>query len=555
MKTTKFIFVVGGVISGVGKGTAVSSIGLLLQRLGYKVSAVKIDPYLNVDAGTMNPTEHGEVFVTKDGLESDQDLGNYERFLDIEITRANYMTTGQVYLSVIERERNLGYKGKCVETIPHITQEIIDRLKRAAQKTDADILIVEVGGTVGEYQNLIFLEAGRMLHLQNPHDVLWVLVTYLPVPSKIGEMKSKPTQHAVRLLNASGIQPNIILGRSSHRIDSVRKEKISVFCNVQPDDVVSAPDVESIYDIPINFAKEKLGEKILTKLGWKYKRPKLEDWRRFVRRSHNGKKEVKIAIVGKYFGTGDFTLSDSYISVIEAIKHAAYSQSARPKISWLDAEVYEKNKKALQELKKYDAIIVPGGFGKRGIEGKIAAIGFAREQNIPYLGLCYGMQLAVIEFARNVAGLKDAHTTECRPQTPEPVIDILPDQKQKLAVKNYGGSMRLGNYRCKLLPGSHAGKAYQQASEWLFANKGKTLIDERHRHRYELNNAYRAVLVEKGLVISGVNPEQDLAEIIEIKNHPYFVGSQFHPEFKSHPLRPHPLFVGLMKAALQNINS
>src|SRR3989344_1357507 len=550
MKPTKFIFVVGGVISGVGKGTAVSSIGLLLQRLGHKVSAVKVDPYLNVDAGTMNPTEHGEVFVTKDGLESDQDLGNYERFLDTEVTRVNYMTTGQVYLSVIERERNLCYKGKCVETIPHITQEIMERLKRAAQKNDADILIIEIGGTVGEYQNLIFLEAGRMLHLQNPNDVLWVLVTYLPVPHKIGEMKSKPTQHAVRLLNASGIQPNIILGRSTHPIDSVRKEKISVFCNVRPEDVVSAPDVDSIYDIPINFAKEKLGEKILTKLGLKHRRPKLDDWRRFVARSHDGKKTLNIAVVGKYFGIGAFTLSDSYISVIEAIKHAAYFQNAKANIAWLDAEIYEKNQKALNELKKYDAIIVPGGFGKRGVEGKIAAINFARENKIPFLGLCYGMQLAVIEFARNVAGLKEAHTTECNKNTAQPVIDILPDQKEKLAIKDFGGSMRLGNYRCKLTAGTQAEKAYRGVAHWIFANKGKTAVDERHRHRYEVNNEYRNILVEKGLVISGVNPEQNLAEIIEIKNHPYFVASQFHPEFKSHPLKPHPLFVGLMKAAL-----
>jgi len=549
-KPPKFIFVVGGVISGVGKGTATSSIGFLLQRHGYKVSAVKIDPYLNVDAGTMNPTEHGEVFVTKDGLECDQDIGNYERFLNAEITRTNYMTSGQVYLSVIERERNLGYGGKCVETIPHVTQEVIGRLKRAVQKNDADILMIEIGGTVGEYQNLVFLEAGRLLHLQNPNDVLWVLVSYLPVPGKLGEMKSKPTQHAVRLLNASGVQPNIILGRSSHLIDSVRREKIAVTCNVQPKDVFSAPDVDSIYDIPLNFQREKLGEKILDKLGLKARRPRLDDWNRFARRIHKAKKELKIAVVGKYFGTGNFTLSDSYISVIEAIKHAAYSQNVRPRLSWLNSERYERSKRNLMELKNYDGILVPGGFGKRGVEGKIAAIGFARKHKIPYLGLCYGMQLAAIEFARNACDLKGAHTTEVNSKTKNPIIDILPDQREKLAKKDYGASMRLGNYKCKLLPGSIAAKSYQR-TRWNFLNKNKTIIEERHRHRYEFNNAYIKEFEKRGMVVSGINPDRNLAEIMELKDHPYFVGTQFHPEFKSRPLQPHPLFVGFVKAAIK----
>lgn len=527
-------------ISGVGKGTAVSSIGALLQRQGYKTSAVKIDPYLNVDAGTMNPTEHGEVFVTKDGLECDQDIGNYERFLDTEITRANYMTTGQVYLSVIERERNLGYGGKCVETIPHITQEIIQRLKKAVKNTKADILLVEIGGTVGEYQNLIFLEAGRILQLQNPKDILWILVTYLPIPSKIGEMKSKPTQHAVRLLNSSGIQPNIILGRSSYPIDSARKEKISVFCNIQPNDVISAPDIESIYDIPINFAKEKLDEKILTKLGLKPKKQKLDDWKKFTHKTKVAKKEVKIAIIGKYFGSGDFTLSDAYISVIEAIKHAAYTLNAKPRISWLNSENYERNPQTVSELKNYDAVIVPGGFGSRGVEGKIAAINFARKNKIPYLGLCYGMQLAVVEFARNVCGMKGAHTTECNPETKYPVIDILPEQKEKLAKKDYGGSMRLGNYKCKLIKNTIVSNSYK-----------KLIIEERHRHRYEINNDLLQKMVKKGLVVSGVNSKKNLVEIIELKNHPYFVGAQFHPEFKSRPLRPHPLFMELVAKAIR----
>ncbi|MBI2633445.1 MAG: CTP synthase (glutamine hydrolyzing), partial [Parcubacteria group bacterium] len=545
----KFIFIVGGVISGVGKGTAVSSIGLLLSRYGYRVSAVKIDPYLNIDAGTMNPTEHGEVFVTKDGLECDQDIGNYERFLDTEITRENYMTTGQIYLSVIERERNLGYNGKCVEAIPHLTQEIIDRFYRAIKKTSAEILIVEVGGTVGEYQNTIFLEAGRMLQLQYPDDVLWILVSYLPVPKKIGEMKTKPTQHAVRLLNSCGIQPHIILGRTPHPMDDVRKEKISVFCNVRKDDVISAPDVESIYDIPLNFAREQLGERIANKLNLPQKKLDISDWTAFVSKTKTTKKDVSIGIVGKYFSTGDFTLADSYISVIEAIKHASYAENTHPTIGWLNAEEYEKNPRALVELKKYDAIIVPGGFGNRGVEGKIAAIQFAREKQIPYLGLCYGMQLAVVEFARNICGFKDAHTTECDQHTPYPIIDLLPEQKQKIAQKEYGASMRLGDYLCMIMPKTRVFRVYNAVRDQWNMTKGKNdsiAINERHRHRYEINNDLFEPLAEKGMIIAGVNA-RELIEIIELKDHPFFIGTQFHPEFKSRPLRPHPLFSGLIK--------
>ncbi len=550
MLKTKFIFVVGGVISGVGKGTAVASIALLLQKRGYKVSAVKIDPYINIDAGTMNPTEHGEVFVTRDGLECDQDIGNYERFLDTEITRLNYMTTGQVYLSVIKRERNLGYKGKCVETIPHITQEIIDRLNKAAESNNSDIVIVEIGGTVGEYQNLIFLEAGRLMQLNNPEGVAWILVTYLPIPGKVGEMKSKPTQHAVRILNSAGIQPHFILGRSSQPIDSVRKEKISIFCNIQPENVISAPDVENIYEIPINFAKEKLDEKIIEKLQLNLKENSINDWKKFVKKINNLKKEVKIAIVGKYFETGNFVLSDSYISVIEAVKHAAYYLNVSPNIFWLDANDYEKNKRNLSELNRFGAIIVPGGFGSRGVEGKINVISFARKNNIPYLGLCYGMQLAVIEFSRNVCKLKNAHTAECDASTSFPVINILPEQKERLLAKDYGGSMRLGNYTCQLLPTSKAAKEYQKVSYWKFFNKTKTLIEERHRHRYEFNNEYLERITENGLLVSGINPGRNLVEIIELPNHPYFIATQFHPEFKSRPIKPHPLFMGLIEHAI-----
>lgn len=548
-KSTKFIFVVGGVISGVGKGVATSSIGLLLQRFGYKVSAVKFDPYLNVDAGTMNPIEHGEVFVTKDGMECDQDIGNYERFLNQDITRVNYMTNGQIYLSVIERERNLGYGGKCVEVIPHIPQEVILRLNRAIKETSADILMVEVGGTIGEYQNQLFLEASRVLHLQNPNSVLWVLVSYLPVPSKLGEMKTKPTQHAVRMLNSSGIQPDIIIGRGPYSIDSLRKEKIAIACNVYPQDIISAPDIESIYDVPFNFEKERLGERILEKLKLKPKKLQMTDWQRFVNRRKNVKKEVNIAIVGKYFSTGNFVLSDSYISVIEAIKHASYYKNVKPAFSWLNAEEFEKNRSALSKLKKYDAVIVPGGFGSRGIEGKIKVAEFCRKNKVPYLGLCYGLQIAVIEFARNVLGMKGANTTEIDPKTKYPIVDILENQKEKIAKKDYGGSMRLGNYDCRLLAGSKALRAYKNC-QWQFKNTKENLIEERHRHRYEVSNDLIKDFFKKGMIISGINPELNLVEIIELKNHPYFIASQFHPEFLSRPLRPHPLFVGLIGAVI-----
>ncbi len=527
-------------MSGIGKGVATSSIGKILQSRGYAATAIKIDPYINVDAGTMNPIEHGEVFVTEDGMECDQDIGNYERFLDTNILSDNYMTTGLVYETVIHKERNLEYGGKCVEVVPHIPEEVIRRIKKVARNTKADFILTEIGGTVGEYQNLLFLEAARMMHLQSPGSVLFVLVSYLPVPQMIGEMKTKPTQYAVRTLNSAGIQPDIIIARSRVPIDKPRKEKLSTFCNVQAEDVISAPDINIIYEVPVNFEKDKLGALILSKFKLKSKRYNLKDWQRLVKRIKNFKKSVKIGIVGKYFGTGAFTLSDSYISVIEAIKHAAWANNRVPEIEWLDAEAYEKKPSSLKELKKYHGIIVPGGFGGRGVEGKIKAIEFCRKNKIPFLGLCYGMQLATVEFARNVAKLKGAHTTEINPKTKFPVIDVMPEQKTLLESSHYGGTMRLGAYNCALEKGTRAGHAY-----------ARDLVVERHRHRYELNNDFRDILEAKGLVISGVNPEKNLAEIIELKKHPFFVGTQFHPEFKSRPLRPHPLFREFIKAAVR----
>ncbi len=545
----KYIFVAGGVMSGIGKGIATASIGKILQSKGFEVTSIKIDPYINVDAGTMNPVEHGEVFVTDDGIESDQDLGNYERFLDRSLSADNYMTTGRVYQTVIQKERNLEYDGKCVEVVPDIPNEVIRRIKRAAKKEKADFVLIEIGGTVGEYQNLLFLEAARMLRLAHPKDVLFVLVSYLPVPRMIGEMKTKPTQYAVRTLNASGIQPDIILARSEVALDEPRKRKLSIFCNIQPEDVISAPDIKSIYEVPVNFERDNLGKRILKKFNIKSKsRANLNEWRKFINVIRNPSGKVKIGVVGKYFKTGKFTLMDSYISVIEAIKHAAWHFKKEAEIQWLDSETYEKNSNALKELKNFGGIIVPGGFGSRGLKGKIKTIEYCRKNNIPYFGLCFGLQLAVIEFARNVCGIKDATSAEFvsngNRKKESLVIDIMPEQNVLLSEKRYGGTMRLGSYQCKLDKNSISYRAYKPG-----INK---CIFERHRHRYEVNNAFRRILEDKGMLMAGINPDRDLVEIIEIPNHPFFVASQFHPEFKSRPLKPHPLFKEFIKASIKN---
>jgi len=538
---TRYIFVVGGVMSGIGKGIATSSIGKILQSRGYRITALKIDPYINVDAGTMNPIEHGEVFVTADGMECDQDIGNYERFLGEEMHGYNYMTTGAVYLSVITKERNLEFDGKCVEVVPHVPEEVIRRIEYAGKKINAEFVLIEIGGTVGEYQNLLFLEAGRMLKLQRPDQVLFVMVSYFPIPQMLGEMKTKPTQYAVRSLNTAGIQPDIILARSSVPLDKPRKQKVSIFCNMQEEDIISAPDVSSIYEVPLNFEKEGLGDRVLKKFHMPVRKKKnMSAWQERVRQARNAKKPVKIGIVGKYFGTGAFTLSDSYISVIEALKHAAWAEKRVPELHWLGAEEYESDPKLLWSLRDFDGIVVPGGFGSRGVEGKIRVIEFCRKNAIPYLGLCYGMHLAVVEFARNVAHMEDAHTTEVNPKTKHPVIDILPEQKENIATRHMGGSMRLGSYTCRLQKGTRAYGAY-----------GASSVKERHRHRYELNNTLRDRLTKKGLVVSGVNPERNLAEIIELSDHPFFVGTQFHPELQSRFLDPHPLFLAFVRAAIE----
>lgn len=527
-------------MSGVGKGVAAASIGKILQSKGFKVTSIKIDPYVNIDAGTMNPTEHGEVFVLDDGMECDQDMGNYERFLDRDLGRGNYMTTGSVYQAVINRERNLGYGGKCVEVVPHIPLEVIGRIDKALENENDEIAIVEIGGTVGEYQNILFLEAVRMLKIKNPGDTLLVLVSYIPVQNSGNELKTKPTQYAVRALNSAGLQPDIILARASVSLDKKRKEKIAFNCNLKEEEVISAPDVESIYDIPINFEKDNLSALALNKLGLKPRIKDMQKWRALMRTVHNSKKPVKIGIIGKYFSTGSFVLSDSYISVIEAVKHSAYHFKRKPVIDWLNSEEYEKSPSKLKELSKYGGIIIPGGFGGRGVEGKIAAINYCRTKKIPMLGLCYGMQLAVIEFARSMAGMKKANTTEVDPETPHPVIDILPEQKKNLAKKDYGATMRLGAYPAVLKKNTIAHSAYHTH-----------LISERHRHRYEVNPDFVKKLEDKGLVFSGFSSDKRLMEIMELpkSKHPFFLASQFHPEFKSRPLKPHPLFREFVKAA------
>lgn len=549
-KGTKYIFVVGGVISGVGKGITASSLGLILKNRGLAVTAIKIDPYINVDAGTMNPIEHGEVFVLEDGDETDQDMGNYERFLDLNLTKGSYMTTGRVYQTVIERERNLEYKGKCVQVVPDIPLEVIRRIKKAGETAKADVVIIEIGGTAGEYENILFLEAARMMKTKAPNDVCFIMVSYLPTPSKIGEMKTKPTQHAARLLNNSGVQADFIIARSDVKLDQKRKEKISMFCSVPVDRVISAPDVDSIYDIPLNFEKEKFSDKLCDLMGMICKKPDTKAWnawKNFAKRAHNGKDQIKIAMIGKYFDTGDFILSDSYLSVIEAIKYSSYLHGKKPLISWLNSVDFEKNPSKLKDLKKYDGIIVPGGFGTRGVEGKLKAVEFARKNKIPYLGLCYGMQMMVIEYARNVLHLKDANTREVNPHSKNIVIDVMESQKEILKNSAYGGSMRLGAYKAILKNGTIARNSY-----------GKAEITERHRHRYEVNPSFIKELEKAGLVFSGRSPDGKLMEIAELPQgkgegkHPFFLGTQFHPEFLAHPLSPHPLFTAFIKACSHN---
>ena len=540
----KYIFVIGGVMSGVGKGITTSSIGTILEAKGYKINIMKVDPYLNVDAGTMNPTEHGEVFVMNSGLETDQDMGNYERFLNRSLEKEDYMTSGMVYKYVIDKERALGFGGRCIDA-DNIRDEIVTRYESSAKKNQSDITVVEIGGTVGDYQNVMFIEAARVMKLRHPRDVVFVMVSYMPIPNKIGEMKSKPTQNAIKQLNSYGVHADFIIARSELPVDKKRKEKIAFSCNVPVENIISAPDIDSIYDVPVNFEKDHLGEMITRALSLPHKTTNMRGWKGFVANVAKAKettsREVKIAVVGKYFDSGDFVFSDAYVSVIEAIKFSAYKLGVKIKLSWLNSKDFEKDPKKINDLKAYDGIIVPGGFGNSGIEGLIKTIEFARINKIPYFGLCYGMQLLVIDYARNILGWNDANTAEIEPTSSHLVIDIMPDQKIKLDNGHYGASMRLGAYDAIIEKGTLAYKAY-----------GKTEISERHRHRYEVNPVFVEEIKSAGLVFSGKSPNGKLMEIAELpkSEHPFFLGTQFHPEFLARPLDPHPLFTEFMKAIL-----
>ncbi len=544
----RFIFISGGVISGLGKGITAASIALLLKSRGYRVAPIKCDAYVNIDAGTIRPQEHGEIFVCDDGIETDQDLGHYERFIEENLSRVNYITTGQIYQEVIRKERAFEYEGEDVEVVPHVPEEMIRRFKEAGKKMKAEIVLIEIGGTVGEYQNILFIEANRIMKVRDKEEVLHLHVGYLPAPPSIGEMKSKPVQMSVRTLNETGIQPDFIVGRAVKPLDRRRKERLALFCNVPFDDIISNPDVDSIYEIPLVLEEQQLAEKILNKFNLKSKaRKDLRKWKNLVKKikkTERISKIVKIGIVSKYQQVGEFELDDAYVSVVESIKHAAWEHGVKPEIIWLNSEKLEKLSRAkLKEaLKGVNGLIVPQGWGSRGVEGKIKAIEFARENKIPYLGLCFGMQMAVIEFARHVLGFKQANSAEVSPRTPHPVIHIMPDQKKYLEKHQYGGTIRLGAWPCRLKRGTIAAKAY-----------GKIRISERHRHRYEFNNQYRKQFEKAGMVISGTSPDGKLVEAIELspKIHPFFVGTQFHPEYKSRPLTPHPLFLGLIQAAIK----
>ena len=533
---TKYIFVTGGVVSSLGKGITAASLGRLLKNRGYKVTIQKFDPYINIDPGTMSPYQHGEVFVTDDGAETDLDLGHYERFVDENLSKASNVTTGKVYQSVINKERKGEYLGSTIQVIPHITNEIKERVMRVGKADNADIVITEIGGTVGDIESLPFLEAIRQVRkdLPNKNDVIYIHVTLVPYISAAEELKTKPTQHSVKELRSIGIQPDIIVCRTVKELSEDMKKKIALFCDVEPDAVINNLTADSIYDVPLLMEQEGLDHIALKKLGLADRPVDLSDWKDMVARIHNAKGVTRIALVGKYV-----KLHDAYLSVVEALSHAGYAYGTKIDIQWVNSEEIEENKPDLSEIfKDVDGIIVPGGFGYRGIEGKIDAIRYARENKIPYLGLCLGMQCAVIEFARNVCGMKKANSSEFIPDTPYPVIDLMSDQED---VTEKGGTMRLGIYPCKLKDSTKARKLYDN----------KEIIYERHRHRYEVSNELRPILEKAGLVISGTSPDGRLVEIIELKDHPYFEATQAHPEFKSRPNRPHPLFLGFIEAALK----
>ncbi len=531
-KQTKFIFVTGGVVSSLGKGIACASLGFLLKSRGLKVTIMKMDPYINVDPGTMSPYQHGEVYVTEDGAETDLDLGHYERFIAENMSRMNNVTTGQIYNSVISKERRGDYLGATVQVIPHITDEIKQSVNMLAEHTGADVVIVEVGGTVGDIESLPFLEAIRQFHLDvGPENAVTVHLTLVPYIESAGELKTKPTQHSVMRLREIGIQPDFLLCRTDRPLQESLKRKIALFCNVRPQAVIEAVDVATIYEVPLRFAAQKLDSQVVKRLRLDVPDPQLQALESIVEKIKNPTHRVKIAICGKYV-----QLKDAYKSIIEAFTHAGVVNDTRVELMWVDSEEVE-NGNPEDFFREVDGILIPGGFGERGIEGKLAAIRYARENQLPFFGICLGLQCAVIEFARNVCHLNDANSLEFDPNTPHPVIHIMESQK---GIQNLGGTMRLGAYPCVIKEGTRAHQAY-----------GNTYISERHRHRYEVNNDYRRVLQENGMVLSGLSPDGQLVEMIELQDHPYFVGCQFHPELKSRITRPHPLFVSFVKAALE----
>lgn len=539
-KFPKYIFISGGVLSSLGKGITTSSLAMLLQAKGYTVTVVKCENYLNIDSGLINPLEHGDAFLCEDGTETDMDLGNYERFLGKNLGSHNFVTMGQIYKAVIDREREYGYGGEDIEAIPHVTDEIISRIKRAAEKDQAEICLVELGGTAGEYQNVLYYEASRLMKLRERDTVVHVHVSYLPTPAHVGEPKTKPTQLSVKQLNAMSIQPDFLVARTEGNLDVRRRDRLALFCNIYSEDVIVNRDLKSIYQVPLEFAKQEFDKKVLAKLGLQDHKSDLSAWEGFVKKALAKKsKKITLAIVGKYFRTGDYNLKDSYHALFEALDHASIHQGIELDIRSINSAVIEKE--GTKQLEGAQAIIVPIGWGARGTEGKIIAIRYAREHKIPYLGLCYGLQLAAVEYARNVVGLIGANSTEIDPSTKYPIIHDIPFDPKYQRIKGNGVSMRLGAYDCVLKEGTLAHKIYDT-----------TQISERHRHRFEFNNEYRKALSDKGFVISGTSPDNFFVEMIELKkeDHPFFLATQAHPEYKSRPLSPHPVFLAFLDAAI-----
>lgn len=549
---TKYIFVSGGVISGIGKGLTCASIALLLKSAGYSVVPMKFENYLNLDSGTINPIEHGDPFLCEDGTESDMDIGSYEKFLHQNMDKDSFVTMGRIYQTVIDKERRFEYKGEDVEAIPHITDEIIKRVTTLGKNKKADVVIIELGGTAGEYQNILYYEASRIMTLKNPGDVIHVHVSYVPTPGHLGEPKTKPTQLSVRALNSMGIQPDFIVARSEKYLDQRRRDRFALFCNMHPEDIISNPDLETVYEIPLVLHKQGMEKRILEKFNLPYKGTDIKAWEKLVERIKEKKiKTIEIAIIGKYFGTGDYQLRDSYAALFDAIDHASWQVGVSVKTRWIDSEKAEKN--GIEAvIGTPDGIIVPIGWGERGAEGMIAAASYARKNKIPYLGLCYGMQLAVIAFARDVIGWKDANTAENDTKTKHDVIHLMPKQKEVMERRAYGGTMRLGSWDAKVKKGTRAFEIYEKYGGPIDPKNG--LTSERHRHRYEFNDAFIKEYEAKGLVVSARSVEENLAEIIELpeKDHPFYMGTQGHPEYKSRPLTPHPIFVAFLKACLTN---